>query len=211
MRVILVSILLVLILSISAEAQVNQNNNTQQMLRNRWAIGMFYSDNGFGVSGTYSSRLARTSDLNIKLSISGVTDNSEVEHYDYYGNSYVNNKVNTLYMATLSFGIKHNIFFDDIEGNFKPLIKAGLAPSLILITPYYRSFFQSFQYSQTSFGIGAYGGIGLEYYESNSIGLGITLEYYYIPVLGPDVYSLQDKKISNVGGVQIGFNFMFLN
>ena len=211
MRVILISIILVLSINLSAEAQGYQNNDTQQMLRNRWAIGMFYSDNGFGVSGTYSSRLARTSDLNIKLSISGVTDNTEVEHYDYYGNSYVNNKVNRLYMATLSFGIKHNIFFDDIEGNFKPLIKAGLAPSLILITPYNRSFFQSFQYSQTSFGIGGYAGIGLEYYESNSIGLGITLEYYYIPVVGPDVYSLQDKKISNVGGVQIGFNFMFLN
>ena len=164
MRVILISIILVLSINLSAEAQGYQNNDTQQMLRNRWAIGMFYSDNGFGVSGTYSSRLARTSDLNIKLSISGVTDNTEVEHYDYYGNSYVNNKVNRLYMATLSFGIKHNIFFDDIEGNFKPLIKAGLAPSLILSTPYNRSFFQSFQYSQTSFGIGGYAGIGLEYY-----------------------------------------------
>lgn len=210
MKVILLSILLVLIIAVSAVAQVNQNNNTQQMLSNKWAIGMFYSDNGFGISGTYSSRLARTSDLNIKLSISGVTDNTEVEQYDYYGNSFVRDKVNRLYMATLSLGIKHNIFFDDIEGNFKPLIKAGLAPSLILSTPYERSFFQSFQYSQTSFGIGAYAGIGLEYYESNSIGLGITLEYYYIPVVGPDVYSLKDKKISNVGGVQIGFSFMFL-
>ncbi len=209
-RVFPVSFMLGLFLITSALAQVSQTNTVPSLSSNNWAVGMFYSDNGFGLSGTYSSRLSRTTDLNFKLSISGVSDNSEVEYYDYYGNSIIRGKENRVFMSTLSIGVKHNIFFDDIEGNFKPLIKGGIAPALILYTPYSRPFFESFKYAQTSYGLGVYGGIGIEYYESKSIGLGITFEYYYIPVLGPDVYSLKDKKINNVGGVQIGFTFMFL-
>ncbi|MFA7359654.1 MAG: hypothetical protein WC139_01320 [Candidatus Kapaibacterium sp.] len=213
MRVFIVSVMLVLFQFTSAFAQVKPVNKTDinpAASNNNWAIGMFYSDNGFGLSGTFSSRLARTTDLNFKLSISGVTDNSEVEYYDYYGNSIIRGKENRVFMSTLSIGLKHNIFFDDIEGNFKPLIKGGIAPTLIFFSPYSKTFFDSFKYAQTSYGLGVYGGVGIEYYESKSIGLGITFEYYYIPVLGPDVYSLKDKKITNVGGVQIGFTFMFL-
>ena len=202
---------LLTLFSLNSIAQVNQNFDTQQQaIRNKWALGMFYSDGGFGLSGTYSTSLGRITDLNFRLSVSGVTDNSEVEYYDYYGNAYTRNKINRVFLSTLSIGIKHNIFFDDIDGNFKPLVKLGIAPSYIMMTPYDKSFFNAFGYAQSSWGIGAYGGIGLEYYESKSIGLGITLDYYYIPVLGQDVYSLKDKKITNVGGFQIGFNFMFL-
>ncbi len=211
MRLILTSIVLTVLASFSLNAQVNKNTVTQQEIgRNNWAIGMFYSEGGFGLSGTYSKPVGRITDLNFRLSFSGVTDNSEIEYYDYYGNTYTRNKINRVFLGTLSIGIKHNIFFDDIEGNFKPFVKIGAAPSYIMMTPYDRSFFSAFGYAQSSWGIGAYGGIGLEYYESKSIGLGITLDYYYIPVMGQDVYSLKDKKITNVGGFQIGFNFMFL-
>lgn len=211
MRVILAVFLLFVFINPDLNAQINKNNvSQQQAVRNKWALGMFYSDGGFGLSGTYSTPLGRITDLNFRLSVSGVTDNSEVEYYDYYGNAYTRNKINRVFLSTLSIGIKHNIFFDDIDGNFKPLVKLGIAPSYIMMTPYDKSFFNAFGYAQSSWGIGAYGGIGLEYYESKSIGLGITLDYYYIPVLGQDVYSLKDKKITNVGGFQIGFNFMFL-
>ncbi len=188
-----------------------QNNGTPVKKKvNTWAVGLLYSDNGFGLSGTYYQKLGRTSDMMYKLSISGVTDRSEVEVYDYFGNSFIRDKINRIYAATLSIGIKHNIFFDDIDGNFKPFIKGGVAPTYIMITPFERSFFKAFGYAQSSYGLGLYGGIGIEYYESKSIGLSIGIEYSYIPVLGREVSSIKDKNITNIGGLQFSFNFMFL-
>lgn len=210
MRSIIYSLILVFILNLNIYAQVNNKTNKEKIARNNWALGMMYTESGFGLSGTYYSKLSRTSDLTFKLSMSGVSDPNEVEYYDYYGNTFVKNKINRVYLTALSVGIKHNVFFDDLEGNFKPFVKIGVAPSLILYNPYDRGFFEAIKYTQTSYGLGGYAGIGIEYYESQSIGLSIGVDYYYIPVLGNDVYSIKDKKISNVGGVQIGFNFMFL-
>jgi hypothetical protein len=175
-----------------------------------WAIGMLYAENGFGLSGTYSRRLGRTTDMMFKLSVSGVKDPNEVEYYDYYGNSYTRDKVNRVFATTLNIGLKHNVFFDDIEGNFKPFVKVGVSPTFIIITPFERGFFNSFAYAQSSYGMGLYGGIGLEYYESKSIGMSIGIDYSYIQVLGREVSSVKDKNITNVGGIQFSFNFMFL-
>lgn len=208
MRLFIYSLLLVFALNIQVNAQADKN--LEKIGRNNWALGMMYTESGFGLNATYYSKLARTSDLTFRLSISGVSDPNEVEYYDYYGNTYVKNKINRVYLTALSIGIKHNVFFDDLEGNFKPFVKIGAAPALILFNPYEREFFEAIKYTQTSYGLGGYAGIGIEYYESSSIGLSIGVDYYYIPVLGRDVFSVKDKKISNVGGVQLGFNFMFL-
>ena len=189
----------------------SQSNNTPKVPHtNSWALGMQYTENGFGLSGTYYKRIGRISDMMIKLSVSGVSDGSEVEYYDYYGNSYVRDKLNRVYATSLNFGVKHNIFFDDIAGDFKPFIKGGISPTFILTTPYERSFFKAFGYAQSSWGLGVYGGIGIEYYESKSIGMSIGIEYSYIPVLGREVSSVKDKNITNAGGLQFSFNFMFL-
>ncbi len=61
----------------------------EKVVRNNWAIGMMYTESGFGLSATYFSRLARTTDLTYKFSVAGVTDESEIDTYDYYGNSFV--------------------------------------------------------------------------------------------------------------------------
>jgi len=209
MRLLLYSLILAFAFNFTLIAQVNKNK--EKVVTNNWALGMMYTESGFGLSATYFTKLARTTDLTYKLSVSGVSDANEVEYYDYYyGNYYVKNKINRVYLTAFSVGLKHNVFFDDIEGSFKPFVKVGVSPALILFNPYEKDFFEAIKYTQTSYGFGGYAGIGIEYYESQSIGLSIGLDYYYIPVLGPDVYSLKDKKISNVGGAQIGFNFMFL-
>ena len=208
MRTLKIALILIFLLNTLVFSQSNNTPVIPHM--NSWAVGFQYSDNGFGVSGTYYKRLARTSDLMFKLSVSGVSDRSEVEYFDYYGNSYVKDKINRVYASTFSIGLKHNVFFDDIDGNFKPFIKGGVAPSLIITTPYDRSFFKAFGYAQSSFGLGLYGGVGIEYYESTSVGLSIGIEYSYIQVLGREVSSIKDKNITNIGGLQFSFNFMFL-
>ncbi|MCE1164596.1 MAG: hypothetical protein LWX07_04240 [Bacteroidetes bacterium] len=165
-----------LMLPLISRAQINNSPVKLTEKRSHWAIGLMYTDNGFGLSGTYFKNIGRTTDLTLKLSVSGVTDPSEVEYYDIYGNSYIAGKVNRVYLTTLSIGLKKNIFYDDIEGNFKPFIRAGVAPSFVITTPFDRSFFKAFGYAQPGFAIGPYGGIGIEYQESNSVGMSITAD-----------------------------------
>lgn len=205
MRTLFIIILVVFSLSNLSIAQTNNTN-----IKNDWAVGLMYSDNGFGLTGTHFKRLGRTTDLFFKLTISGVSDQSEIEYFDIYGNSFIKDKLNRIYLTTLSVGIKKNVFFDDIEGNFKPFIRGGVAPAFILTTPYEKGFFKAFGYAQSSFAAGGFVGFGMEYYESKSVGLSIGLDYYYLHVLGRDVYSIKDKKISNIGGLELSFNFMFL-
>ena len=207
MRTLKIALIIVLFLNTLVYSQ--SNNSDIKPSSKSWAVGMLYAENGFGLFGTYSKRIGRTTATMFRLSISGVSDPNEVENYDYYGNSYVRGKINRVYASTLSIGLMHNIFFDDIEGNFKPFIKGGIAPTLILTTPYDKSFFGSFGYTQTSFGLGVFGGLGIEYYESRSLGMSLGIEYYYIPVLGNEVTSIIGKNITNVGGLQFGFNIMF--
>ncbi|MDD5362713.1 MAG: hypothetical protein PHN88_11310 [Ignavibacteria bacterium] len=198
--------------SLISSAQIkNTPKKTEPDKRNNWAIGFMYTDNGFGVAGTYFKPIGRTSDLTFKLSISGVTDPSEVEYYDIYGNSYIKDKINRVFLTTLSVGIKQNIFYDEIDGSFRPFLKAGIAPAFAMTTPFDRSYFKAFGYAQPGFAFGGYAGLGIEYYESKSIGLSISAEYYYLPVIGREIKSLKDKPINNLGGIQLNFNFMFLH
>lgn len=207
MRTLFIALMMIIYLNTLVSSQ--SNNSEIRPITKSWAVGMLYAESGFGLFGTYSKSIGRTTSSMLRLSVSGVSDPNEVEYYDYYGNSYVRDKVNRVYAATLSIGLKHNIFFDDIDGNFKPYIKGGVAPALIMTTPYDRGFFKAFGYAQTSFGLGAFGGIGIEYYESRSLGMSLGLEYYYIPVLGREVSSIRDNNITNVGGLQFCFNMMF--
>jgi hypothetical protein len=209
MKILIHSIILVIVLNISVYSQTN--GTTAVKKTNSWAIGFQYSDNGYGFSGTYYQKLSRITDMMYKLSFTGISDPSEVQYYDYYtGETVVKDKINRIYAMTLNVGIKHNIFFDDIDGNFKPFVKVGVAPTLIMMTPYDRGFFNAFGYAQTSYAIGPYAGIGIEYYESKSIGLSIGVEYSYLPVIGREVSSILNKNITDVGGLQFSFNFMFL-
>jgi len=209
MRTLKLAILILIFFNTIIFAQTN--NTTPVKKTNSWAIGFQYSDNGYGFSGTYYQKLGRITDMMYKLSFTGISDPSEVQYYDYYtGETIVKDKINRLYAMTLNVGLKHNIFFDDIDGNFKPFVKAGIAPTLLMMTPYDRGFFNAFGYAQTSYAIGPYAGIGIEYYESKSIGLSIAVEYSYLPVIGRDVSSILNKNITDVGGLQFSFNFMFL-
>jgi hypothetical protein len=203
------AIIFILFFNTITYAQIEYTQPPEKLKTKSWAVGILYAENGFGLFGTYSKKLGSITSWMARLSVSGVSDPNEVEYYDYYGNSYIRDKINRVYASTLSIGIKHNIFFDDIEGNFKPYVKGGIAPTLILMTPYERGFFNAFGYTQTSYGIGAFGGVGMEYYESRNLGMSLGIEYYYIPVLGNDVVSLIGHKITNVGGLQFSFNVMF--
>ncbi len=178
--------------------------------RNSWSLGLNYGENGFGpYAGLYSS-LGRTTDLVFSISVSGVTDEREIERFDVFGNSVVVNKINRVFMIPLSAGIRKELFKDDIDGDFLPIFNIGVAPTLVLTNPYNESYFAAFGNTQTHFAFGGYAGFGVSFRQNKSMSMNVNFNYYYLPVVGDGVQSLQYSTINDVGGLQLSLGVIFL-
>ena len=178
--------------------------------RNSWSLGLNYGENGFGpYAGLYSS-LGRTTDLVFSISVSGVTDEREIERFDVFGNSVVVNKINRVFMIPLSAGIRKELFKDDIDGDFLPIFNIGVAPTLVLTNPYNESYFAAFGHTQTYFAFGGYAGFGVSFRQNKSMSMNVNFNYYYLPLIGDGVQSLQYNTIKDVGGLQLSLGVIFL-
>jgi hypothetical protein len=178
--------------------------------RNNFGFGVIYSDKGYGLSGGYYKSLSRSSDLFINLSITGISDTREFEYFDYYGNSYIQDKINRVFMLPLNIGMQHYLFKDDIENEFKPLLSIGITPALVLTNPYDKSYFKAFGYFNSAFAFGGFAGVGMEYQQSRSIAFSMNFRYFYLPVVSGSVISIKDSPMKDLGGVQLVFGVNFL-
>ncbi|MCB0724657.1 MAG: hypothetical protein KDC73_08115 [Ignavibacteriae bacterium] len=184
--------------------------NLDKPQRSQWGFNAMYSEKGFGISSEYFVNIWKNTDLVAGLGFSSVSDDREFQEFDYFGNSYTPDKVNRVFMAPLSIGIKHALFQDDIDGSLKPTVSAGVAPTLILTNPYSTNFFPALGKFNAAFAFGPYAGIGLNFTQNKSVAYSFNINYYYLPVIGKEVMSLQNKPIDNVGGVQftVGINLL---
>lgn len=206
----LIYIILVFTVMTNQISAQNKPKNKNREVRNNWGLGFVYTESGFGLSGSYFFKLSKSSDLYFNLLFSNVTDSREMERSDLYGNTYVPNKINRIFMMPLSIGLQKELFKGEIEGNFSPVINVGIAPTLLLANPYNRNFFSAIGYTSAKFAIGPFAGAGLNYKQGDNMSLGFYINYYYLPVIGSQLESLQNSKIKNVGGVQLSLGFNFL-
>lgn len=172
---------------------------------------MSYGENGFGPFASIYAPLGKTTDLNIGLSFSGISDSREMERYDIYGNSIIPDKVNRVFVMPLSIGIRHELFRNEIEGNFTPIVNLGIAPALVFTNPYDKSFFSALGYTQTHYALGGFLGAGISFRQNENLSMNISFNYYYLPLLGGGIKSLETNTINNVGGLQLNFGLNFLN
>jgi len=212
-KIFLLALLIVIPLTVFAQNKpvIPEKLKSIEDMRDKWGIGFIYSDKGYGISGSYFKNIGKNTDLLLNLGITGVTDPQEFEQFDYYGNSYTPNKINRVYLLPLNIGLQQYIFKDDIEGNFRPFISAGVAPSLVLTNPYDKGYFQALGYFNANFAFGGYVGVGMEYIEFRSVALTMNIRYYYLPVIGGEVSSLLNKPMKDLGGLHINFGLNFLH
>ncbi|MEO6696028.1 MAG: hypothetical protein ABIY50_07415 [Ignavibacteria bacterium] len=178
--------------------------------RNNWGIGIVYSESGVGVSSSLYTPISKSADLFFKLMVSGLSDSRELERYDVLGNSIIPDKINRIFIAPLSIGIKKELFKDDLDGDFIPVINFGIAPTLVLTNPYNKSFFNAIGFTKSKFAFGGFGGIGVNFRQSKSVSMNVNINYYFLPIIGDPVVSIQNSKIKDVGGFQIAFGLNFL-
>ena len=215
MKRINVSMILICLILISSSTLIYSQDTikykkVKKEKRNSWSLGLNYGENGFGpYAGLYSS-LGRTTDLVFSISVSGVTDEREIERVDVFGNSVVVNKINRVFMIPLSAGIRKELFKDDIDGDFLPIFNIGVAPTLVLTNPYNESYFAAFGNTQTHFAFGGYAGFGVSFRQNKSMSMNVNFNYYYLPVVGDGVQSLQYSTINDVGGLQLSLGVIFL-
>jgi hypothetical protein len=149
-----------------------------------WGVDVMLSANGFGLGGFYRHEYTRDLFGTITFAISDSKDDNEVEYIDWYGQSYVPNKVNRFLMMPLYFGAQYRLFADDITDTFRPYVNAGAGPTLILSSPYEREFFNSLHYAQSHYTAGGYVGFGANFGAVKGNLMGVNFRYYYIPVSG---------------------------
>ncbi|MGE5313123.1 MAG: hypothetical protein ACM3Q4_00350 [Acidobacteriota bacterium] len=153
-------------------------------LRHAWGIDVMLSGNGFGLGGFYRHEYTRDLFGTIQFAISDSKDDNEVEYVDWYGQSYVPNKVNRFLLMPLFFGAQYRLFADDITDSFRPYVNAGAGPTLILSSPYEREFFNSLHYARSHYTAGGYVGFGAFFGSEKGSLMGVNFRYYYIPVSG---------------------------
>jgi hypothetical protein len=186
------------------------NTNNVNDKRTQWSFNIMYGEKGFGVAGEYHFNVWQNTDFFAGLGFSGITDAREFQQFDVYGNSYTPDKINRVYMAPLTIGIKHAMFQDDIDGSLRPTVSAGIIPTLILTNPASTNFFPALTKFQAAFAVGPFVGVGMDFVQSKNVAFNFNVSYSYLPVIGKEVKSLQDKPLNNIGGLSfaIGVNLL---
>lgn len=208
---VLILLILVSKLTFATNLQINPKQELKEKEpRNQFGLSILYSDKGYGISGGYYRPISKSSDLFFNFSITGISDTREFEYFDYYGNSYIRDKVNRVFMLPINIGIQHYLFKDEIENDFKPLLDIGITPALVLTNPYEKSYFRAFGYSHAAFALGGFAGVGIEFEQSKKIAFSLNLRYYYLPVVSGSVISIKDSPMKDLGGMHLVFGLNFL-
>lgn len=178
---------------------------------NNWSINVLFSDNGFGVGAQLFKNFSHNVSMFGGIFFSGAKDDREFEVYDIFGNSYVPNKVNRMFMIPINIGVQFRLFREEVTDNLRPHVNIGISPTAIIYTPYQESFFSSFGHAQAKYTIGAFTGVGVDYLTSKSSSLNMDVRYYYTQLFGQGIESLQSKEKKFFGGLYLVFSYNFMH
>lgn len=173
---------------------------------NTWGVDFMFSEGGFGLGTFYRYNLTNTLSVFTDFSISEAKDKREVEYVDYFGQVYVPEKKNRVFLLPLNFGIHQRLFEKSITDNLRPYINAGAGPAMVLTTPYDREFFSSFGKAHARYTLGGYVGLGANFGLDKSNLVGINLRYYVIHFFDEGVESLQNHFQKDLGGFYLTIN-----
>jgi len=186
-------------------------------LRTSWpqAIGLnlFFSNSGYGGGLYFQRKFGESLSGTIDLAISGARNGDELQEFNIDPNSvhfnsyFVPNKVNRVWHAPITVGVKQELFANTFFDNFRPFINLGLGGTVVLTTPYDHTFFDAFGHAEWRLAPGGYLGVGAEFTEK-SPGISFNIRYYYLPI-DPGVESVRNEPITNLGGLFLNIGVPF--
>lgn len=173
---------------------------------NSWGADIMFGEGGFGLGTFYRKDLSQNVKGFIDFSISEAKDEREIEYIDYFGNVFVFNKQNRIFLMPLNFGIQYRLFADVLTDSFRPYLTAGIGPTFVVTTPYKEEFFTSLSYAKIHYAAGGYAGIGANIGLSKTNLLGLNVRYYYSHLFNEGVENLIGHFQKDLGGIVISLN-----
>lgn len=188
-----------------------------------WGFDIMISNNGFGGGAFYRNEFSDEFSGILTFAISDIRDDTEVEFFDYFGNSFVPGKKNRLLMIPLIFGAQYRLFKDDIMDNFRPYVSLGIGPTMIFVAPYAYTytiagpngerltyteeveFFSSLKDGQAKYSIGTYFSAGAYFGAPYGTLMGLSFRYYLVP-FPKGIEIVNGTFVKNFGGFYITLN-----
>lgn len=182
--------------------------------RNILALDILFSGSGWGFGSSYQRRLVGDLTLLANFAFTPRRNSDEFENAWLGPIPVVANKVNRLFMIPIVLGAQYRLFSGTLQESFQPFVAAGVAPTLIIQTPYlrqdpgvglrYYEFFESFGYAIGHWRVGAMVALGANIGNpADGSVLGVMIRYYTIPYGEPGLESIQGLPITNFGGVKL--------
>jgi len=144
-------ILLVLSLTLLTLTKVNAQTlepEVEEVVRNTSSIQNEYDSGfgfnivmnnfGFGLGGEYRKVVAPSTEFTASLRVGGLRDASEQTFTDvFFGQQIIPNKFQRAFAFPLLLGIRHRLFDDMIQDNYRFFVSGSLGPALSFSYPYF--------------------------------------------------------------------------
>ncbi|RPI18534.1 MAG: hypothetical protein EHM58_04985 [Ignavibacteriae bacterium] len=176
----------------------------------KWTVNLTFSDNGFGAGATYYKFINKDLSAFGSIQFSGAKDDREFETSDIYGNTYVPNKVNRMFMVPVDIGLQFRLFREDVTDDLRPHLSIGVSPTAIIYAPYNEGIISSLGHARAKYTVGAFAGIGVDYLTSSKNSLSMNVRYYYTNLFNGGIESLKGKEKTFFGGLYFNFSYNFM-
>lgn len=169
-------------------------------------VNVIFSEGGFGIGGFLRNRIGRNLTGFIDFSFSESKDEREFDYVDYYGNVYTYNKKNRIFMLPINLGMQYRLFSEALTDNMRPFISAAIGPTIVIINPYEKEFFEAIKYSTMKWAVGGYTAIGANFGVSKSTLLGLTIKYSFTHFFDEGVENLYGRYRKDIGTLSISLD-----
>lgn len=143
----LLSLLLAFLFPFQSSAQTLEPE-VQEVIRNvsdiqdeydaGFGFNVVMNNFGFGLGGEYRKIVAPSTELTASLRIGGLRDASEQTFTDYFfGQQIIPNKYQRAFAFPLLLGLRHRLFSDVIQEDYRFFVSASIGPVMAFSFPYF--------------------------------------------------------------------------
>lgn len=116
---------------------VNIRTPYQSGLRNGMVFNLMLTDFGFGVGGQYRRALGNFTEGLIDLNFTVLRDTREQTFINFFGQQTTPNKYNRILSFPLNIGLRHRMFAESINDNFRFYVQGSAGPVAVFVYPYF--------------------------------------------------------------------------
>lgn len=119
------------------EEEVRNISNIQSEYDAGFGFNVVMNNFGFMVGGEYRRVVGPSTELMASLRIGGLRDASEQTFTSYFGQQTIPNKYQRAFSFPLLMGLRHRLFSNMIQENYRFFVSASIGPAMAFSFPYF--------------------------------------------------------------------------